>query len=177
MEHVNHFDLDALENLASIYGFEIVSKDTKTIPVSIENEYPAVYAILKKQCSSKLFNIKWNGILKLNILKYIDKSKRDVVFQKFIDYAYSGESIIIWGAGSYTQQLLATTKLVDCNIVAIVDKDKNKQGLYLHSIPIQYPDIVHNLEGTIIISAALYAEEIKRDISAMGLKNTVAILC
>ncbi len=176
-EHINHFDYHALINLADLHGFEVISWSEKTIRISDNIDYPAIYAIFKKHPTGNPYRIELSFDLKSSVLNFIEQSKQDNKIKKIEYYANNGNPIILWGAGSYTQRLMASTRLLECNIVAIVDSDKNKQGLYLHSIPIQYPDIVHNLEGTIIISAALYAEEIKRDISAMGLKNTVAILC
>ena len=50
-----------------------------------------------------------------------------------------------------------------------------KQGLTIHSIPIHNPAIVRQKDGVILIAAALYAEEIKKDILAMGLKNEIKV--
>ena len=176
-EHINHFDCHALENLAGLHGFEVVDKGEKTIPVSSSVDYPAFYVLLRKRLNlDSYYQVKFNVHLESRIRQYISMSEQDDRFDIIDGYAASGNDVILWGAGSYTQRLLATTKLKECNIVAIVDGDSKKQGLKIHSIPIQSPAVIRQKEGVILISAALYAEEIKKDILAMGLKNEVKVL-
>lgn len=175
-EHINHFDSHALGNLAGQHGFEVIARGEKTIPASSAIDYPAVYVILRKQPTAAHFEIQLSEDLKSGILNYIVKSEQDDRLKKIEGYASTGEPIIIWGAGSYTQRLLATTRLAECNIVAIVDNDKNKQGLYILSLPIQNPAVISKLEGVILISAAIYAEEIKKDIAALGVRHKIEVL-
>jgi 2-polyprenyl-3-methyl-5-hydroxy-6-metoxy-1,4-benzoquinol methylase len=175
-EHINHFDGHALENLAGIHGFEVLAKAEKTIPASSAIDYPAVYVILRKQLTLGSYDVDFSDHLESGIRHYITKSKQDGRLDIIDGYAANGKSIILWGAGSYTQRLLATTKLRNCNIAAIVDSDNKKQGLFIHSIPIQDPAVLRKIDGVILISAALYVAEIKKDILAMGLKNEVNVL-
>ena len=72
---------------------------------------------------------------------------------------------------------MATTRLSECNIIAIVDNDHKKQGLSLHSIPIKSPGILQKTQGVILILAALYSDQIKNDITAMGLTHSIDVLC
>ena len=85
-------------------------------------------------------------------------------------------AVILWGAGSYTQRLLSATRLGECNIVAIVDNDSNKHGLSLHSVTIRAPEAIRDTPGTLLISAAIYAQEIRRDIEALGLPHPIDVL-
>jgi FlaA1/EpsC-like NDP-sugar epimerase len=114
--------------------------------------------------------------LQLAIQHYIAQSGQDSRLEKIEGYAASGEAVILWGAGSYTQRLLAASRLADCNIVAIVDSDQNKQGLSLHSLPIQSPAVLREIEGAILIAAAICADEIKQDIMALGLRHKIEVL-
>ena len=91
-------------------------------------------------------------------------------------YAESGEPVILWGAGSYTQRLLATTRLGDCNVVALVDNDKKKQGLEIHAFRIESPDVLRQRDGVILIAAAIHAEEIKSGIASLGLRNEIVVI-
>ncbi|MDD5036239.1 MAG: class I SAM-dependent methyltransferase [Methylococcaceae bacterium] len=175
-EHINHFDSHALDNLARRHGFEVIAKGEKNIPVSSAIEYPAVYALFRKLPTVANFEVSYSDDLKLGILKYIAKSSQDGRLEKIERYATNGEAVILWGAGSYTQRLLATTRLAECNIIAIVDNDRNKQGLLIHSIPIQSPSVLREMEGVILISAAIYAEEIKKDIAALGFQHKIDVL-
>jgi len=175
-EHINHFDSTALRNLAALNGLDVVDEGQKEIPVSIAVNYPATYVVLRKHSNCHLRDVQYHDELSLAIIEYVEKSKDDKRLQKIEKYVVSQEPLIIWGAGSYTQSLLVSTHLAECNIIAIVDNDSNKHGLEINSIKISNTDILHDTEGLIVISAAIYAEEIKNDISAMGLKNKVEIL-
>ncbi len=57
-----------------------------------------------------------------------------------------------------------------------MDNDNNKHGLDINSIKVESTDVLHQTEGLILISAAIYAEEIKSDIAVMGLMNNVDVL-
>ncbi len=46
----------------------------------------------------------------------------------------------------------------------------------IHSMQIESPDVLRHREGVIFISAAIYAEKIKRDIATMGLQQKIEVL-
>ncbi|HWR01104.1 MAG TPA: hypothetical protein VN371_04520 [Chlorobaculum sp.] len=63
--------------------------------------------------------------------------------------------VVVWGAGSYTRRLLATTALSKGNLRYFVDNDGNKQGKELAGVPVLSPDSLSGFDGTIIIASAL----------------------
>ena len=175
-EHINHFDINTLNELARYNGFEVMEWSETLISVTNEVNYPAVYVMLKKSDSIKYVNLPPSDELKSSILNFINQSEQDHRQKKIEYYSNSKEPLILWGAGSYTQRLMATSKLSECNIIAIVDNDNNKQDLFINTLQIKAPSILHNMEGTILILSALHSNEIKNEISRMGLKNKTDII-
>ena len=88
----------------------------------------------------------------------------------------SNEEIVIWGAGSYTTRLLEDTKLSKCNIIAFVDSDTNKQGFKLRNVEIYPPSILKKCSKLIVISSAIYSNDIIKQIKKMGLKNDLIVI-
>jgi 2-polyprenyl-3-methyl-5-hydroxy-6-metoxy-1,4-benzoquinol methylase len=175
-EHINHFDSAALRNFAGLYGLDVVDEGQKEISVSLAVNYPATYIVLRKQYTYVKYDVQYHDESKSAIEEYVEQSKNDKRLDKIERYVVNQEPLIIWGAGSYTQSLLVNTKLAECNIVTIVDNDNNKHGLEINSIKVESTDVLHQTEGLILISAAIYAEEIKSDIAVMGLMNNVDVL-
>lgn len=82
----------------------------------------------------------------------------------------------MWGAGSYTSRLLETSILKNCNIIAIIDRDIKKQGNMINEIKISSPEILKQLDYSIIICSALYSENIYQEIKGMGINNSIFIM-
>ena len=175
-EHINHFDITALDNLANIHGFEVIECAEKLINVNGYINYPAIYIILKYTGLNNQNNLKLSSSLKLSVLEFIKQSAKDEIQKKILYYYDSKEPIILWGAGSYTQRLMTTTQLSNCNIVAIVDNDRKKQGLYIDSILIRKPEVLKDVVGVILIISALHSNDIKNDILNLGLKHKIDVL-
>ena len=76
-EHINHFDYHALENLAGMHGFEIISWSEKNINISANLNYPAVYAIFRKLPTEAPYKIDLSVELKSSVLNFIEQSAQD----------------------------------------------------------------------------------------------------
>jgi SAM-dependent methyltransferase len=175
-EHINHFDHSALENLARLHCFDVVAAGQKEIPVSASVNYPAIYAVLRKQPMHLPLKVRNNGSVATMIKEYVEKSRSDSRLDKLDTFASSQEPLIVWGAGSYTQRLLTSTSLGQCNIVAIVDNDHNKHDLEILGVRVVGTEALDQIEGTIVVAAAVGSDEIKREIVTMGLRHRVVLL-
>ena len=131
--------------------------------------------VIRKCAHNNKQNIYCNE-LKKKIADYIQESDKDRKLDKIDRFFYTQEPLIVWGAGSYSQRLFATTKLAKCNIISIVDNDKRKQGLLINNILVESPEVLYRKIGTILISAAVYANEIPADIKAMHLAHSIEVL-
>jgi len=177
-EHINHFDRCALGNLATITAFEMFASGEKELQLSQSMRYPAVFGLFRLAPPTASQILQQCDSLTQHIKQYIELSKNHDEFLLLQTLASSQQPIILWGAGSYTQRLLMSSPLPQCNIIAIVDGDSRKQGLILHDIKIESPDKIFNKsnECSILICAAIYAADIQREIFSLGLTNKVMVV-
>lgn len=176
-EHINHFDENSLRNILFQFSLECVTLTRKEIPVSTCELYPAVYAVFRKTTSQHLSQkVVFSPVVRDSIIKYVEMSQKDPVFDQLNEIVESQEKIIVWGAGCYTSRLLSNTPLGKGNIVDFVDNDIKKQGLSLKGVKIYPPEILRDYQGTIVVSSALHSSDIVEEIKGMGLKNKVIVL-
>lgn len=93
------------------------------------------------------------------------------------DLVVSQEPILIWGVGTHTRRLLATSRLREARIVAFVDSNRRYQGRELAGIPIRGPEEIRDLPYRIVVSSRVFQREIARQIrEAMGLTQGLVLL-
>ena len=168
-EHVLHMSMRDLDNLAAVYGYEIVDRSKYYKKVS---NYPSIYAVMKKGTKK---NVNYTDRAKISMLRYLEKSNEDL--EKFLaPLRQSGEELILWGIGA------STTILIDsfsgCNVSALIDKNPNRQGLRFSingkQCEVKDPDCVG--DGTIVILSIPYHDSIERQIREMGYNNKIIAL-
>lgn len=177
-EHINHFSVHSLNNLLLQSNFELVTYEEKEIPVSNTAKYPALYGLYRKKGNLGNYVIEPNKLTVESIIEYINISNYGKEMQEVSKLAQNQESIIVWGAGQFTLRLMSDTCLKDCNIIAFIDKDKKKQGQSINKIRV-YPPIHllnENFSNPIIVSSALFSEDIIGEIRDMGMTNRVIVI-
>ncbi|MDD2762746.1 MAG: methyltransferase domain-containing protein [Opitutaceae bacterium] len=89
----------------------------------------------------------------------------------------SQEPVLVWGAGTLTRRLLATTRLVEANIVAFVDSNTGLQGQHLAGREIIAPAKLSGRPEAIVIASKAFEREILRQIhDQLRLSNRVILL-
>ena len=89
----------------------------------------------------------------------------------------SQDPILVWGAGTLTRRLLATTSLGRANIAAFVDSNVGLQGTTLAGRAVLAPAQIAGRGEAIVIGSAAFAREILHSIrSQLGLNNRVVLL-
>lgn len=176
-EHINHFDEHSLDNLLIQNGFKQVFLNKKDVPFSEYKLYPVVSGFYRKVGSdicTKTIIPDFKG--RDNVIKYIEKSRQASRWPELDELAISQEEIVVWGAGSFTFRLIDSTPLGKCNITAFIDKDIKKQGLKLKNATIYPPTILKEYKGTVIVSSALFSDEIIKELKDMSISNRIVIM-
>jgi len=119
---------------------------------------------------------------KSGILDYIRQCDEVVnsMIAKIRHFCINKKPVLIWGAGTLTQYLLANTALRDCNIIGIVDSNIHYKGKKLHTIeiipPISLTDQKYK-ETPIIISTYAHSQQIEEIIrNELRLTNDIITL-
>ena len=175
IEHINHFDETSLINLGFFHGLRVTNFIKTTIRLS-QVEQPVIFCAYRNVDKTSIDSRNYS---KKMILSYITRTRENNNVHLLINkLAESGEEIVIWGAGNYTNRLMAESNLSKCNIVMLVDNDKHKQSGSINGRPICSPNELLNMKNnpTIIIAAAIFHNEIIGEIKRMGLPNKTIVL-
>lgn len=81
-----------------------------------------------------------------------------------IELKNSGESIAVWGTGSYMMHIAAVSPLMGCNIKYVVDNNKLKQGQEIYGYTVCSPEELIDFKGTVVITSMLYGDMINKQI-------------
>jgi SAM-dependent methyltransferase len=179
-EHINHFSLTCLVNLAQRAGLVLAEHGTKTLSASPTVPYPALFAFFRAGSPPTLPPaVVRETELRDRIVIYIQRSRHmmraiDARLQKVVES--SGE-LIVWGTGQLALKLLAETALGRARIAAFVDGNPINHGRVLHGQRIIAPAHVANLPHPIVITSILHQGEIEQVIrDRLGLRNPLITL-
>jgi SAM-dependent methyltransferase len=159
IEHINYFTTTSLANLLRPIGFE---------PVEIRHDvlqykrafYPVITSLWKNSGA-------WAQTMMRSdtapVRHYIAASNAVLgdVGAKIDLLVASAEPVVVWGVGSLTARLLATTNLGRANITAFVDSNSGLQGKPLLGRKIEAPATLRNGTGTVLVSSFVYGSEIR----------------
>jgi 2-polyprenyl-3-methyl-5-hydroxy-6-metoxy-1,4-benzoquinol methylase len=178
-EHINHFSLASLVNLARTAGLSPVRHGFKTLESPPPLPYPAVFAIFRKGPQTASAARVPDEELKGRIKEYIDRS-RDLMRSincRLREVVNKSPELIVWGTGQLAMKLLAETALGDARVVAFIDGNPINHGKTLHGQPILAPEAARGLRYPIVITSMLHQEAILRTIRGrLELSNPVITL-
>ena len=164
VEHVNFFSPTSLSNLMRRHGFEPVAiwHDVRTLG---EVKEPALTSLFRRVENASLALVP-DHETPIALEHYIQCSQADdsAVLQRIEALVSRGRPILVWGTGTQTQRLLASTSLGKAPIRAFVDSNANYQGKQLNGIPILAPADLAGCAEPIVISSRVFQEEIATQI-------------
>lgn len=166
-EHINHFDSLRLGTLGSTAGLELQSTGSLELAVGPDVLYPACWVWLSRAVDHPPRKLIYEGSLAAAVRRYIDDCSRAQAFPELERLAASGSPVIVWGAGSFAQRLFGGTQLPRCNIIAVVDRDHNKQGLEFSGFVVQAPEaaLAAKPNAVVVVAAAIHGASIAAEIA------------
>lgn len=177
-EHINHFDARQLTILGARYGLNEESTGERILEVAPGKRYPAAWAWLRKGpvVPERAFPV--NPELAAAVRRYVGACAATPDFQTLHRLAEQQTPVIVWGAGSFAQRLFGLGAIDGCRIVAIVDRDRNKQGLSFAGHQVESPEtaLASHPSATVLILAAMHSDAIVREIRTMSHGGPVATL-
>lgn len=159
-EHINHFTEKSMENIFLINSH-------KKCVVRNENNLSFIF---KKAEDSLPANLKVDRAE--NIRRYVAKSCQNDKISFEVD---GTKPVILWGLGAYLRRLVLKDSFPQ-KIAAVIDRDRGGKDLFWNGIPIVTAEILSTpkfSDATVIITSVLYADEIKKQISALNFRGTV----
>lgn len=162
-EHINHFTYQSLKNLGAKF------KLSECRSLFFNYVYENIGCLFRKDHRVQIVP---DVSGKKNIKKYIEFSFERDTLSNLLNLK---SPIIIWGLGAYFRRIYCKEDFPK-QISAIIDREQGKLGKSWNDIPIVTSDILKTPEyaqSTVIITAALYADEIKRELEEMGFQGKV----
>ena len=175
-EHINHFGLNALDDLLSPVGLKRGAFGHKTIFSAPDSPYPALWAFYRLENAAPPVFARDEALVK-NIRQYIARSQAILDDWNARLETALNRKIIVWGAGQMTLRLLAETCLSKAEIVCFVDANPLQQGKTLHGAPIVAPDAIRERNEPILVASTIHqAAIVARIREKLGLKNELIVL-
>jgi 2-polyprenyl-3-methyl-5-hydroxy-6-metoxy-1,4-benzoquinol methylase len=177
-EHISFFSLTSLGNLLSMAGFSLVWSQHSTYPHRHPAVAPAVDAVFEPRNGAPAAIVP-DADTEPALVEYIRESQAiDARLRGKLDAILAaGQPILVWGTGTHTLRLLATSRLAEARIAAFVDANPHYQGKTLHGAPILSPADVATMTEPILISSRTCQQDIRRLIRhTLRLKNELYLL-
>jgi hypothetical protein len=179
IEHINFFSPRSLTNLMQQFGMDRVFLSQSILepnPGKLACEIEGLF--VKREISAASLP-DYDLEAEAAITRYISESMtmEKQVHQVIDQIVSAGRPILVWGVGSHTQRLLATSRLSHANIQVFIDSNPRYQGKTLLGKPIVAPGEARNYRDPILIASRGYQQEIDHVIKqVLKLPNEVLYL-
>lgn len=176
-EHINFFAPQSLTNLFERRGFSHVWSEQnhrvqshRTVMSNVSAFYrhsPVATSALKRDADTA------RGLERYIAYSRTEEAK---LHERLAAIADAGRPILVWGVGTHTTRLLATSPLVRAPIAAFVESNARYHGKTLDGKPILAPDTLRDRAEPVLVSSRVFQHEIVAQIRAMGCTNELLLL-
>jgi SAM-dependent methyltransferase len=175
-EHINFFTQGSLDNLMARLGFSREFNRVVTRVHSGGSTMRVLASAYRKGTRSADFAPAFDAAGPAAALAYAAQCEGEAEPERTLvgQVLEAGVPFAIWGAGTVTCRLLATTGLAQAPLAFIVDSNLHLQGHAVAGFPIEAPDRLKGFQGPILVASRGYQAEILRTIQVeLGLPNLV----
>jgi FlaA1/EpsC-like NDP-sugar epimerase len=177
-EHINFFSPVSLRNLMRRHGFTEVFLEQNHREQSYKTVMSNVSAFYRKE-EDVPQHIEFDTDTADGLERYIASSAADDRrLQAKIDAVVDAQQpIVVWGVGTHTSRLMATSRLAEAQIVAFIESNSRYHGKTLHGRPILPPEALRERGEAVLISSRVFQNEIAEQIRAgLGCPNELILL-
>ena len=140
-EHINFFSPISLSNLMLRHGFTRVFLEQNHREQSYRTVMSNVSAVYRKEAASPRGDVQFDPDTAKGLERYLSQcAADDTRLRAEIDAVVDGRRrILVWGVGTHTSRLMATSRLAEADIVAFIESNSRYHGKTLHGRPILAP--------------------------------------
>ncbi|MBI5101261.1 MAG: methyltransferase domain-containing protein [Nitrospirae bacterium] len=179
IEHINYFSVVSLKNLLISEGFDMIRSSQTTTMLGNNIISPELKAMFRMVDIPSCPTITQDTETKRILTEYIGNSRgvETRIHMAIAPWVENRKPIIVWGVGTHTQRLLATSGLAQASIQAFVDSNPRYQGKLIYGLPILPPLALKERGEPILISSRFFQKEIEHQIrDELGLGNELILL-
>jgi len=169
-EHINHFDVERLAILGRSAGFVAEGSGAKTLKVGPDKTYPACWIWLRSRGGAPYTtSLVGSRELRDRMAEYVRRCRDAGDFPELKSLAEAGTPVVVWGAGSFALRLFGAGALDACPVVAVVDRDRNKQGRPFAGFTVEPPEaaLERNPDAVVLVVAAICGDDIAAEARAI----------
>ena len=177
-EHINFFAPISLENLMRRHGFTPVYVEQNHRDQSYKTVMSNISAFYRREETVPAGALRMDTATRPGLERYIAQcqSEDDRLHERIDAIAGSGDPIIVWGVGTHTTRLMATSNLSAANIVGFVESNARYHGKTLLGRPIWGPSALRDHTEPVLVSSRVFQHEIAEQIRQMGCANALVLL-
>jgi hypothetical protein len=178
-EHINFFAPGSLDNLMLVHGFSRVYSEQNHREQSWKTVMSNVSAAYRKEPHAPAGAPTVDTATAAGLERYIALCRiEDERLRTRIDaLAASRRPIIVWGVGTHTTRLMATSRLAEANIIAFIESNARYHGKTLHGRQILPPEALVGRPEPVLVSSRVFQHEIAAQIrDALGCPNELILL-
>jgi len=178
-EHINFFSPVSLSNLMLRHGFARVFLERNHREQSYRTVMSNVSAVYRKEDVPAQPAMAFDRDSAAGLERYLaqcatDDARLRAAIDAVVD---AGRPILVWGVGTHTSRLMATSRLAEADIVAFIESNSRYQGKTLHGRPILAPEALKQHHEPVLISSRVFQNEIAEQIRGdLGCPNELVLL-
>jgi SAM-dependent methyltransferase len=160
-EHINFFSPISLGNLMRRHGFAPVFLEQNFREQSFRTVMSNISAVYRLDASAA-GAVEVDRETEAGLARYIECSAVEdrrlrAAIGAIVD---RGRPILVWGVGTHTSRLMATSRLAEADIAAFIESNTRYHGRTLHGRPILAPDALRQRSEPVLVSSRVFQREI-----------------
>jgi SAM-dependent methyltransferase len=161
VEHIKFFTRSSLERLLANADFALEQQQSDAVAIN-GTIYPAIRALYARRQPAPAALQQTSSVAPL--VEYVARSRAKLaaVARTIDDLARTQEPVVVWGIGSLTARLMATTDMRRMNIVGFVDSASGLHGQLFQGREILAPGSLAGQNHTVLVASYVWAEAIQR---------------
>ena len=178
-EHINFFARGSLDNLMLRQGFTRVVAEQNHREQSYRTVMSNISAVYRRDVTLPAGTMMRDEGTARGLERYITSCEaEDRRLRLLIDrVADEQRAILVWGVGTHTTRLMATSRLRGANIVAFIESNTRYHGRSLGGRPIIAPETLRKHPEPVLISSRVFQHEIVQQIRVgLGCTNELLLL-
>jgi SAM-dependent methyltransferase len=178
-EHINFFSPISLDNLMRRHGFTRVFVEQNHREQSFRTVMSNISAVYRRQPETGDAAMVFDRDTEMGLARYIAQCAADERrLHGAIDAIVDGRRrILVWGVGTHTSRLLATSRLAEADIAAFIESNARYHGRTLNGRPILPPAALTERPEPVLISSRVFQREIADQIrNDLGCGNELILL-
>jgi SAM-dependent methyltransferase len=178
-EHINFFSPSSLENLMRRHGFAPVFVEQNSREQSHRTVMSNISAVYRRDEAAARSPLTADTETSRGLERYLRRSAAEegrlrAQIDAIVD---AGRPILVWGVGTHTTRLMATSRLAQANITAFIESNARYHGKTLDGRPILAPEALRGRSEPVMISSRVFQKEIADQIrESLGCRNELILL-